>query len=306
MKKELTFAFLGLFVIGLSVYFTWTFFYGNPLGYIISDNEYGEYSVSLVGIDGRYSGKIFVERGAKKDVRIEFFNSGKDNLRECYLLYKDMYDFVSLDDKKENVDPGDKFFYDLSIDIPPHWNYNSLNLTLKCDGFSKEYEFPLVLSNPSILFAITNYSVSDNKIIVNYEIDDSYFGSDLVLSNYTFYGENSKVAEGDKVLDANYDSVSIDIPKGISGEFELVINVRGKDSFVTDKKKIIIVSTSLTGFAIKAEDGKTLPYLGVAVMIIFIFIFTVRFLGRHHNRSKSSHHSFNKSISRRYIKLDIN
>lgn len=309
MKKEFIAAVFGLILISISAYFTWNFVNTNFSGNVVLD-ENAQYKLGLLGIDGRYSSKIFLERGEERGVQIEFVNSGEKGLDDCFISSDDNYEFIKSGDMGKDIGIGKNVKFIVEFDIPLDFDsikINSVNLSLICEEFRKSYSFPLIIKNPDIAFEIESYNVSNGKLIFYYNLDRSYFSSDVAFVNYKLVDIDGKeVLKGEKVIDITQNKIEVDIPVALSGEFDLIIELEGKDSSGEDRIRVLISSTKITGFAVLGEGDEIYPYFIVAIIIVIIFILSIKFLHSHSYRSRKAHHSFNREISRKYIKLDIN
>ncbi len=307
MKRELIAAVFGLMLIGISAYFTWVFAYGNFSGNVVLDENLQK-SIGLIGVDGKHSSKIFLERGEERYVEIEYINSGEGRLDNCFITSGDNYDFIKFENVRKSISKEKNVKFIVNFKIPLNFDstrVQAVNLSVRCDGFERSYNFPMVIRNPDIAFEIEGYDISSGKLAVYYNLDRSYFSSDIAIVDYKLLELNGKKAtEGEKIIDIKNNKIDIDIPEGLSGEFDLIIKLKGKDSSAEDKIRVFISSTKITGFVVLREGGEIYPYLIVAIIIIVIFIASIKFLHWHNHRTRKAHHSFNKG--RKYIKLDIN
>ncbi|MDO8509063.1 MAG: hypothetical protein Q7S27_05265 [Nanoarchaeota archaeon] len=256
---------------------------------------------------------FIIKRGTNITSEIEVSNDDKKFANNCKLLILSPLDqFISNSDLK-GISPGEKAKFLLNINAPLTAEIGRFNgeIVVKCDEGETSLVTELLVYRNSFEARLINYERETDKLKVSYVLEEfSQKDHDIKLTYKIIDPRKILVLEGsEKILlkagERQENDLIVDIPKGLTGEFdlEIVLSDDTASNQLTEKLDL----GKLTGFAISAENRKTLSKFGFVLIALIGGFFAIRFIYKYYRQKVINPYKnrIEYKHGRRLIKIDL-
>ena len=241
-------------------------------------------------------------------------NNDKRFINNCRLRIVSILQQFIKNEQAKGLSPGERFKFILEINIPNNAEIGRFNadLTIQCDEGEKSTPLELLIYRNSFEATLVNYEREADKLRIIYILEEfAQKNHEILLQYELFDAKQLLVSKGEEKIKLNAgerreNTLNIEMPKGIVGEFDLKI-ILTDDTATNELKEKLDLTGKLTGFTVSDENRRTLSIFGIILTSGIILFFLSRFLYNSYqsHKAKKIRPNIEEKFGRRLIKLDI-
>ncbi len=257
---------------------------------------------------------IAIKRGTNISLNLEVTNKDKKFANNCRIILNSPLKNYAINSEIKGLSPGEKFIFNIFINIPLNSEIGKFNseISVKCEEGSKSINHDIFVYRNSFEARLLNYERETDRLKITYVLEEfSQKDHDIQLNYKLTDSKSILVLEGsEKIIlkpgERQENNLNINIPKGLTGEFNLDIILKDESSINQLSEKVDLTG-KLTGFAISDENRRTLSLFGIITVSCIIIFFISRLVYNKLKKIKPPHLKDNieERNGRRLIKLNI-
>ncbi len=239
---------------------------------------------------------INIKQGSREEVKLEAVNTGKVFLNNCKLKFLgDSAGWMS-NSQLKGLSTGEKFVYSIIIDVTGDTEPDNypIDITLECDEGAGSTNMMISVYRNTFEGDILTYVKDGGNLKVSYSLKENAGIEHEIFLDYTmttldgilrYKGQTNTKLEP---MEAKEEDLEFKLPKDSFGEFDFKIEFNDGLTVIDTNRTIFLPSGfSTTGLSISDTIKNRLSVLGIFLVSLALLFFVVRFLYKHHTKSKT-------------------